>query len=83
MPLILRSLISPTLEVRVLCEGAHSDRVDKVTLGDCAYSPLFSRAVLKDAGPQHLLMPGPPEFSWIIHLFTIGPDSQDAIAALG
>lgn len=70
MPLMQISLVSSTLEVRVLCEGDHSGRIDKVGLGNHAHSPVFSRVVLKDARSQHLLLPLPPGFSWIIHSFT-------------
>lgn len=63
MPVVQVSLISSTLEVRVLCEGDRSDPIDKVGLGDHAYSPPFSRVVLNDAESQHLFIPLPLELA--------------------
>lgn len=44
------SLIFLTWEVRVLFEGDHSSRVDKVRQETISNSPPFPRAVLKDVG---------------------------------
>lgn len=73
MSFTLIFLIFPTWEVRVLCEGDHSGRVDKVGLGDRTHSPLCSGAVLEDERSQHLLLPLPLELR--------SPDEKVAVAA--
>lgn len=69
MPVTLIFLIFPTWEVRVLSDGDHSGRVDKMGLGDRTHSPLCSGAVPEDERSQHLLLPLPPELSWIVNSF--------------
>lgn len=60
---MLTSLIFSNLEVRVLCEGDRSHRIDKMGLGTNTHSPLLSMVALEDIRPSTSLCPPPLERS--------------------